>query len=67
MVHSNFFFAYLVVIGNIGSRFSMKSHSFLIFDRLDQINSETRPIHPIFTNLLIGVISGIGIGAVTLM
>ena len=43
-VHSNcfFFFAYLVVIGNIGSRFSTKSHRFLIFDRLDRVNSKTQ-------------------------
>ena len=34
---------------------------FVIFDR---VNTETRPIHPIFTNLLVSIISGIGLGAI---
>ena len=53
------------MIGNIGSRFSTKSHRFLIFDRLDRVNSKTQPINPIFTDLLVGTVFGIIIGTMT--
>ena len=65
MVHLKKKFPYLVVIGNNGSRFSMKSHRFLIFDLLDQVNSKTQSIHPIFIDLLIAIVSSIGIEAMT--
>ena len=53
------------MIGNIGLRFSTKSHKFIIFDRLDRVNLETWTIHLIFTDLLVGIVSGIEIGAMT--
>ena len=35
---------------------------FVIFDRV-RVNTETQSIHPIFTNLLVSIVSGIELGA----
>ena len=53
------------MIGSPGSRFSNKSHRFLIFDRLDRVKLETQLVHPIFIDLLVDIVSSIGIGKVT--
>ena len=42
-----------------GSRFSTKIPKFVY--QIDRVNSETWPIHFIFTDLLVGIVSGIGI------
>ena len=35
---------------------------FVIFDQVDRVNSETQPIHSIFTDLLMSIVFGIGFG-----
>ena len=35
---------------------------FVIFDQVNQVNSETQPIHLIFTDLLMSIVFGIGLG-----
>ena len=65
MVHSIFFFAYLIMIGNIDRDFLRNHIRFLIFYRLDRVISETQPIHLIFTDLLVSIVSSIKIDALT--
>ena len=48
-----------------GWRFYRIHIGLAIFDRVDRVNLETRPIHPIFTDLLVSIVYGTGLSAVS--